>query len=243
MMIARECSETSARTQYSQVSSFHRLQHPPVAKQGLRCRQRCCGPVQCSVATAEPIISIKAEQGLAKRRLIMMRHADSEERLQSARDHDRPITEAGKMCAREVAQKLAERGWLPDLIMSSDSSRTRQTLSTMAEAVATFGTADTHFRGSLYTVAALDGQLRSHLQGLVTAEVQKKSREVSCVLCVGHNKGMEEAASSLAGETIRLETANAALLERAAASWEEALCEEACWTLVELLKPDTLVEG
>lgn len=32
----------------------------------------------------------------------MMRHADSEERLQSVRDHDRPITEAGKMCAREV---------------------------------------------------------------------------------------------------------------------------------------------
>ncbi len=50
-----------------QVSSFHRLQHPPVAKQGLRCRQRCCGPVQYSVATAEPIISIKAEQGVAKR--------------------------------------------------------------------------------------------------------------------------------------------------------------------------------
>lgn len=35
-------------------------------------------------------------------------------------------------------------------------------------------------------------------QGLVTAEVQKKSGEVGCVLCVGHNKGMEEAASSLA---------------------------------------------
>lgn len=64
----------------------------------------------------------------------------------------------------QVAQKLAERGWLPDLIMCSDSSRTRQTLTTMANAVATFGSVDTHFRGSLYTVAALDGQLRSHLQ-------------------------------------------------------------------------------
>ena len=64
----------------------------------------------------------------------------------------------------QVAEKLAERGWLPDLIMSSDSSRTRQTLSVMAATVAAFGAAATHFRGSLYTVAALDGQLRSHLQ-------------------------------------------------------------------------------
>lgn len=42
-------------------------------------------------------------------------------------------------------------------------------------------------------------------QGLVTAEVQKKSGEVGCVLCVGHNKGMEEAASSLA---VRLSSCN-----------------------------------
>ncbi|EIE24497.1 phosphoglycerate mutase-like protein [Coccomyxa subellipsoidea C-169] len=177
------------------------------------------------------------------KRLIMMRHADSEERLQNVRDHDRPITEAGRACAMEVAQKLAERGWLPDLIMSSDSSRTRQTLSTMAAAVAAFGEAVTHFRGSLYTVAALDGQLRQHLQGLVVEEVKKTGGDVACVLCLGHNKGMEEAASSLTGKTIRLETANAALLERAAASWEEALCDEPSWTLVELLQPDTCVAG
>ena len=34
----------------------------------------------------------------------------------------------------------------------------------MTEAVATFGAAVTEFRGSLYTVAALDGQTRRHLQ-------------------------------------------------------------------------------
>lgn len=43
----------------------------------------------------------------------------------------------------------------------------------------------------------------------------------------------------LQGQTIRLETANAALLERSAASWEEALCEEPNWNLVELVTPDT----
>lgn len=42
--------------------------------------------------------------------------------------------------------------------MSSNSLRTRQTLQAMAEAAAAFGAAETHLLGSLYTVAALDGQ-------------------------------------------------------------------------------------
>ena len=64
----------------------------------------------------------------------------------------------------QVASKLAEKGWLPDVIVSSDSTRTRQTLATMAEAHPAFQDAATLFRGSLYTVAALDGQTRKHLQ-------------------------------------------------------------------------------
>lgn len=64
----------------------------------------------------------------------------------------------------QVAEKLAERGWLPDLIVSSDSTRTKQTLEIMADAHPAFATADTLLRGSLYTVAALDGQTRKHLQ-------------------------------------------------------------------------------
>ena len=69
-----------------------------------------------------------------------------------------------KVTMQQVAEKLASRGWLPDLIMSSNSLRTRQTLQAMAEAVAAFGAAETHLLGSLYTVAALDGQTLKHLQ-------------------------------------------------------------------------------
>ena len=94
------------------------------------------------------------------------------------------------MWTRQVAQKLAERGWLPDLIMCSDSSRTQQTLSTMADAIAAFGAVDTHFRGSLYTVAALDGQLRSHLQVPSTPGSTDSSARYSChariLMEVGH---------------------------------------------------------
>lgn len=43
--------------------------------------------------------------------------------------------------------------------------------------------------------AALDGQTRAHLSDIVAAEA---APEHSCCLCLGHNKGWEEAASSFA---------------------------------------------
>ena len=36
------------------------------------------------------------------------------------------------------------------------------------------------------------------VQEVVTAEVDQRAEQVQCVLCLGHNKGMEEAATSLA---------------------------------------------
>ena len=36
------------------------------------------------------------------------------------------------------------------------------------------------------------------MQEVVTAEVDQREEQVHCVLCLGHNKGMEEAATSLA---------------------------------------------
>ena len=36
------------------------------------------------------------------------------------------------------------------------------------------------------------------VQEVVTAEVDQRAEQVHCVLCLGHNKGMEEAATSLA---------------------------------------------
>lgn len=93
----------------------------------------------------------------------MMRHADSERPLLS-QDHARPITEDGRQDAQSVAKKLHERGWLPQLIMCSSATRTLQTLESMRDAVAALGRVEIHSRGSLFTVAALDGVTLQHLQ-------------------------------------------------------------------------------
>ncbi|KAG2448681.1 hypothetical protein HYH02_006038 [Chlamydomonas schloesseri] len=116
---------------------------------------------------------------------------------------------------------LKERGWTPDLVLASNSKRTKQTLDEMAEVMHELADVDAHYYGSLYTVAALDGQTRDHiLECLLEVCDDAKNR---VIMCVGHNKGWEEAASQLAGQAVKLRTASAALLQCYAPSWKDVL--------------------
>jgi phosphohistidine phosphatase SixA len=62
--------------------------------------------------------------------MILLRHADSETSA-NLRDYDRPISMQGKREAAKIAAQLSELGWVPDLIIASNSKRTKQTLDTM----------------------------------------------------------------------------------------------------------------
>jgi len=81
-----------------------------------------------------------------RRRLILLRHADSEQAT-GVRDHDRPISHQGRREAASIGGRLADLGWLPDLIIASNSVRTKQTLDAMAEAQGRIGQADAHYLG------------------------------------------------------------------------------------------------
>ncbi|KAG1655473.1 hypothetical protein FOA52_008667 [Chlamydomonas sp. UWO 241] len=87
--------------------------------------------------------------------------------------------------------------------------------------MAELGDVDAHLYGSLYTVAALDGQMRQHIEECLLGVVSDDHN--TCVAIVGHNRGMEEAASSMAGVAVKLRPASAALLQVAAASWRDVL--------------------
>jgi phosphohistidine phosphatase len=221
---------------------------------------------------------------LPPRRLILLRHAASEEAGRARSDHDRPVSDRGREEARLVARKLADLGWRPDLIVGSNSRRTVQTLDAMAEAHGeAFGAADAHLLGSLYTVAATDGQTRQKLCEVISrVALDGGSRTLGgggagggdggqggggggggeaghrTVMAVGHNRGWEEAASSFARASVRLQTATAALLEHvggaggggggeggsggggaavAAVTWAEALAGE--WKLVGVVSPSS----
>lgn len=92
-----------------------------------------------AVASASGVVSAseaptqQRQAASTRRRLILLRHADSETSA-NLRDYDRPISMQGKREAAKIAQQLCSLGWVPDLIIASNSKRTKQTLDIMVEA-------------------------------------------------------------------------------------------------------------
>ena len=72
---------------------------------------------------------------------LLCRHAESEPDKEGARDHDRNISQAGIEASRTVARHLRDAAWLPDLLLCSNSKRTRQTVDAMTEEVPAIGDA------------------------------------------------------------------------------------------------------
>ena len=187
-----------------------------------------------------------------------MRHGEATTSNANEKDADRALTRDGRARARETARVASERGWIPDVTLCSASRRSRETLEVMGEADAAFGAVGrTLYLGSLYHFASLDGQYRTHLAECVAREIGILAacppEEAACakvpdartIMAVGHNKGMEEAATELCGEEVRLLQATAALLEREVdvdATWADVLSEgKGKWTLVAVATPDGLV--
>lgn len=196
--------------------------------------------VSAAASAAAGVVSTSAtptqqrQPGGTKRRLILLRHADSETSA-NLRDYDRPISMQGKREAAKIAQQLCSLGWVPDLIIASNSKRTKQTLDVMVEASSELALVDAHYLGSLYTVAALDGQTKHHLEETIRS--MASDAQNFCVMCVGHNKGWEEAASAFAKQAVRLSTASAALFETAGSTWEDVTSPDADWALVCVVTP------
>uniref|UniRef100_A0A453KK15 Uncharacterized protein n=1 Tax=Aegilops tauschii subsp. strangulata TaxID=200361 RepID=A0A453KK15_AEGTS len=134
------------------------------------------------------------------------------------RDHDRPLSKAGRADAISVSDKFHQMGWIPELILCSDATRTKETLQIMQEHVQGLSQALVHFIPSFYSIAAMDGQTAEHLQKAIC---EYSTDEILTVMCMGHNKGWEEAASMFSGDSVVLKTCNAALLEAAGKSWIE----------------------
>ncbi|CAH9086148.1 unnamed protein product [Cuscuta europaea] len=174
------------------------------------------------------------------RRLILLRQAQSSRDNRSLRDYDRPLSQSGKLDAAKVSHKLRKLGWIPGLILCSDATRTRETLKIMQEQVRGFFEAEVHFLSSFYFVAAMDGQTGEHLRQAIC---KYSADNVLTVMCMGHNRGWEEAASMFSGALVELKTCNAALLEATGKSWKEAfsLTGFGGWKLHGIVKPGAVI--
>ncbi|WP_265517053.1 SixA phosphatase family protein [Nitratireductor luteus] len=122
------------------------------------------------------------------RELILMRHGKSSWDDPSLDDFDRPLAPRGRKAASRMGTEIAARGWLPDHVVVSAALRTRQTWRRVATELG--GAAPRPQYDETLYMASADRML---------AIVRAVPADVSRVLLVGHNPGMEDLARGLAG--------------------------------------------
>jgi len=123
------------------------------------------------------------------RRLFLIRHAKAEPSV-GRDDYERALTERGREDARRVAEVLAARDMLPDILIHSGALRTKQTAEIFAS--------EWPRRVELREAPALYDATLDTLFDCARA----LSDSCANVGLVGHNPGIEELAVSLAGSGV-----------------------------------------
>lgn len=155
--------------------------------------------------------------------VIFMRHGKSSWAEPDQSDHKRPLQNRGIKAARRIRQQLDDQGLRPDVILSSDATRTRQTVEHLG-----FDT-NVQFLPELYLAPE-----RTYIETLLGQE-----ESVKIALMVGHNPGLEILVSTLCGKEIAFPTAATAVFTVEADIWQDITSSEK-WTLRELWYPREL---
>ena len=138
-------------------------------------------------------------------RLIVMRHAKSSSGYRGLADHDRPLDAQGQRDACLVGDALAGRGWLPQLVLVSSSTRTLETLERMAQHMEGVRA---EVRPEIYHAGI--STLLTQLEGMLGE---------GTTMILGHNPGSEVLINHLTGEWHTMPPAAAALLAESGGDW------------------------
>jgi phosphohistidine phosphatase len=112
-------------------------------------------------------------------RIYLLRHAEAAWAAPGQSDFDRPLNEKGYADAEIVADKAADKGYRPDLVLSSTALRCRNTADAIHRAMGS--TVDIRFVDALYN-ASPD----------IYLEIIGAQGSVNSVMLVGHNPTMEQ---------------------------------------------------
>lgn len=113
------------------------------------------------------------------RTLILMRHAKSSWDDPATDDHDRPLNGRGRRSAVALGDWLRDTGWLPDQVLCSTATRTRETYAGLNIPLAA------EFHSALYHASA------ATMRQLLAAATGRT------VLMIGHNPGIGDFARRL----------------------------------------------
>ncbi len=167
--------------------------------------------------------------------IYMLRHAKSSWDDSSLPDHDRPLNERGRAAAPLVGAHMKRAGYLPDLVLCSTATRTRQTLeAALAEAEA-------------QPVIEFEEELYLAGPGEMLDLVRSVPDTVESVLLVGHNPGTGMLAAALSGDGLpermdlmraKFPTTGLAIIELSVDRWKDTV--GGCGTLKEFVRPRDL---
>lgn len=123
------------------------------------------------------------------KKILLLRHAKSAWDVPNQSDHDRPLSDRGERAARTMAAHIVARAPRPHLILCSTAVRTRQTLAPLVKALA-----------SPAPPISLEKQLYLASESELLHRLQALPEDVEIVLLIGHNEGIGELATALAGQ-------------------------------------------
>lgn len=145
------------------------------------------------------------------KRLVLIRHAKSSWKdAHMKSDKERTLNSRGKRDAPMMASRLIAKSILPDFIVSSDSARTRMTVSLMLE---TYKRAiDLVFTSKLYHCDVED----------IVETIVELDDAIDCVFLYGHNPSINEFASIfIPGFSENVPTCGVISFQLSSRSWQD----------------------
>ena len=134
-------------------------------------------------------------------RLIVMRHASSGWNSPQQSDHERVLTDGGRLEAPRMSEALTDIAWIPSLAIVSSSARTRETHSLLMD---------------------LPHEIRPEVYGASLETLLPIAEGIetdSTTLLLGHNPGCEMLVATLSGEFHRMPPATCALFTKDGLNW------------------------
>ena len=142
------------------------------------------------------------------KQLLLVRHGKSDWGNLDLKDFDRPLNKRGKENAPEMAERLVQRGFRFDLIVSSPAKRAKSTAKFFAEA---YQVDDIQYEESIYE--ANTTALLKVINGL--------DDSAETVIMFGHNPGFTDLANELSDADIyNIPTAGMVLMSFPFDSWK-----------------------
>jgi phosphohistidine phosphatase len=170
-------------------------------------------------------------------RLLLFRHAKTA-RESGGGDHDRPLTKRGEEDSKRIGRYLSDEQLLADLVVASDSRRTRQTLDLALKAA------------HQHPQTRLDRAVYLAEPHTLLGVLRRTPAEVRTLMLIGHAPGMADLGTLLTGfgdryafarMTTKFPTSGLAVLDFPVERWDEV--KERSGRLDRFVTPASLDSG